>query len=1035
LQLSASKRDLVSFLRRHRLEDHADILARNGVDLESLRLLKSEDLKEIGLPVGVRRKLLTAANTLALPGSAQDGPGHQASERRHLTILFCDMVDSTALSGNLDPEDFSELMHVYANRTRQVIERYGGHVAKLMGDGIMALFGYPRAHEDDAERAVLAALGCLDVNRKVLKQTGSSEAVDIQVRIGLHSGLAVIGRPDPQSGNEVVGAAPTIAYRLQSEAAPGEILVSPQTRKLAGDRFEYEALEPRVLKGMTEQLIPYRVKREIATRTRFEVRSAGMRTTLVGRDGEVRALLDCWASVGAGSGSSLLLTGAAGIGKSRLSSYFIDAIRGKGRKATVYQCSPHHSGSPLYPVIAWLTHELETLFPEIAGNWIESISAWLARANQLTDRNLALLAPHLSPTPLDGAEAFDMTPRQRLEETLLLLVRCAIEAARPRPLLVLFEDLHWADATTMRLLEIYLQQCKGQPVMVLATYRLEGGAALPSGFAREIRLDRLSESEAMDLVRNVAHPHEIPSSMIRAIVQRSEGLPLFVEEIAKSVVERLVRREGEAGPADHLVPESLVDSLSARLDALPSARRLAQIAAAIGREVPQDILARVSGYSASQYRTAVRELADANLVSSVPRRRDEPLVFSHALIQDVAYQLMLRKDRQSVHARIMEVLERHHPEICNQTPEILARHCELAGQIERAVRSLIDAGNKAIRNSANVEAIKHLKHARELARQPGVMPKQAALAFELAIESAIGTPLISVAGYTSRETVQAFERAEEIAIELGDDNARFHALFGLWGHRWMAGHLDLSLRLSDEILAIASKDAAPELNILAHRCAGSSHWIMGNFEETRRHFEQVKALTEDMDTRDLANRYAVCPRVVALVLGGYALWLGGSCAQGKAEVNEGLERAYRMNHAYSMALSHSMMGGLMYLERDNASLRDHAVSLRAIASDRRFAYWLSYADTLDGAALAGAGDLGKARDRITESIRNFDKMGVLIHRTMQLVLLANIELEAGDMIAASRILAEARRLGRRTGERQWFSIIDARMASVNRPAG
>jgi hypothetical protein len=391
---------------------------------------------------------------------------------------------------------------------------------------------------------------------------------------------------------------------------------------------------------------------------------------------------------------------------------------------------------------------------------------------------------------------------------------------------------------------------------------------------------------------------------------------------------------------------------------------------------------------------------------------------------------MLRKDRREVHAKVVEVFEREFSTICDQMPEVLAHHCEQCRQSGKALRYLIDAGIRATRRSANIEALNHLRRARSLVDESTDMSKEQALTFELEIESAIGTPLISVEGYTSTETIRAFERAEEISVELDDDKARFQALFGLWGHRWMAGHVDLSQRFANEMLAISENDLATERTILAHRCAGSSCWIMGEFERTRIHFGEVKTLTNEMDTKELADRYAVCPRVVAQVLGGYAMWLEGCKKEGAEEVAAGLKRAYDMNHAYSKALSHSMAGGLKLLSGDYAGLAEHAEALRSISEDRRFAYWLAYAETFEGVLLAKRGKADEGRDKILKSIEVYKTMGVLIHRPVQLVLLSDIELQKGNVSAASRWLREAQAVGHRTGERQWFGVIEQRKSQL-----
>ncbi len=1003
-----------------------------------MRRLTSSELIDLGLSVSERRRLLMAASALdqlASQEAARSPANTPSSERRHLTVLFCDMVSSTHLSRNLDPEDYSEVIQAYAERTRVEIERFGGHVLRLMGDGVLALFGYPKAHEDDAERAVLAAIACIKANSSVPIRTGSGDIVDIQVRLGLHTGLAIVGAHDPALGSDVAGAAPNLAARLQSEAAPGEILISAHTQRLAGNRFEYEALEPRMLKGISEPTTPYRVRREIPTKTRFEVRNRGELAPLVGREQNLSELLSAWSGAHSGHGNSVLVTGPAGIGKSRLTGAFRDAVRQEANTRLTFQCSPHHSGTPLYPVVIRLSQEIDSIIAGGAKDRQEAMIGWLERTGEADSKSLALLSSLLSPDESSLAQALDMSPRQRMDESLLLLANRGIALSRRRPLVLLFEDIHWADATTLRLIKQCCEACRNDPVLLLATIRSDfEQKEPPDHFDTIIDLNRLHDEDALDIARKVAQPHQLPEDTLQAIVDRGEGVPLFVEELTKSVIERLAGQDVNINHSQDrglIVPESLVDSLSARLDALPSAKHLAQIASAIGREVPLDLLQSVSNYASRDFDAAVSELLEAGLFLSVPATESQPLVFSHALVQEVAYQLLLRRDRRKIHANIVRVLEQEQPETCRKLPEEVARHCEEAQQIDKALDYLIRAGTRAIGQSANVEALKHLKHARQLIRNQNDMPQWQVQDFELEIEGTIGAPLILVEGYTSKETVQAFERAEQISVELGDNQSQFQALFGLWGHRWMAGHIELSQRLADEMLTIAANDLTPERKILAHRCAGSSCWIIGDLHNMHHHFDIVKSLTGDSDTKQLADRYAVCPRVVAQVLGGYLTWLEGDREAGYRLVADGLDRSNQMKHAYSQALSHSIIGGLKLLEGDYDGLDLHAARLREIAEHRRFPYWLTYAETLEGALLAHQGKLEEGREKILQSIEKYDVLGVKIHRTMQLVLLSDIELKRGNLSAALRWLDEAQTVGKSTGERQWFKLIEQRRSRIS----
>lgn len=1021
--MQSDDKSLAQFLEAHGLQHYAELLAEHAVDLDILPSLSHEELKELGLPLGDRRKLMAAVSDLEREVAASG----RAAERRHVTVLFCDVVGSTELAHRLDPEDFSDLLRTYAERTAAAITRFQGHVAKYMGDGVLAFFGFPNAHEDDAERAILAALDLLRIHREtpIMLEGGGKET--LRVRIGIHTGEVVVGSFEggPGAKDDIFGEAPNIAQRLLLAATPEEIVVSSKTRRLAGSRFEYSALEPRVLRGLAEPIKPFSVLREYVERTRFETRKSGALTPFVGRAHDIERLIEHWAAARAGSGQAVMISGPAGVGKSRLANAFFDVIRAEAKQILTVQCSPHHVGTALYPVIVWLHQETGLSSLEPGQSKSEALGAWLERHGSEAD--LALIASLLSVEVEDMAPPLDMTPRQRMDETLRFLTDYISGLSRAAPVLLLVEDVHWADPTTLRLVELVRASSRDLPVMMIATFRTgteQSGISLQG--AAHCRLDRLSRSEMASLVVQAAGSRDIDAKLVRAIVERSEGIPLFAEELMKAVLERHAddRGPGEALHAGEiLVPDSLVDSLSARLDALPNAKYLAQVAASIGREVPQGLLRTVSGYNEARFRRALRELADAQMILAYPEDAADPLVFGHALIQDVAYNLMLRRDRRRIHARVAEVLEAGRQKGRPPLPEILARHYEACGQISKAVRNLIEAGRKAISQSANIEALQHLEHAGELVAGRTGMSEEEALRLELEIQSAIGVPLIAVKGYTSRETVRAFDRAEEIAASLGDVHSRFHALFGLWGHRWMAGHLDMSQRIAAEMLDIAQEHPMRERSILAHRCAGSSYWIAGNCEAALGHLDRVIELTRDFDTAELAGSYAVCPHVVALVLGGYGQWLSGAREAGLERLQRGHDRAYRMNHPYSKALSHSLLGGLAWLSGEADELADHAEKLKKIAEERRFPYWKHYAQTLEGALLGMRGEYRYGREMIEEAIDAYDSMGVHIHRTVQLIILSDIEWRAGRSRQSARLLDEAEALGNRTGERQWFCVL------------
>lgn len=1022
---------LIEFLKDHRLESYFSTLEDNRVDLDVLPYLTADDLKEMNIPLGDRRRLLAAATSLtrnlATTKLRPRESGH-VPERRQLTLMFCDLVGSTQLSERLEPEDLRDIMRMYLERTTSSVEKFGGHVAKIMGDGLLVYFGYPNAHEDDPERALLSALDCLQSITSSPIMIGDGSQIDLQARIGLHTGLVIVGNMDGVSSygeDSIIGEAPNIAARLQSLAGPNEILVSPKTRLLAGDRFEYVALGSQTLKGISQPITPFRVVQEVKSTTRFEQRSGGILTPLVGRSREIEALVDLWKTAKTGAGQSAVLIGPAGIGKSRLSNTLVGAISSESSFVLKYQCSPHHTGTSLYPVIVQLNQMISALSHGGKISRQEIVKNLLRDTTHAPGKSQALVQALLSIESDNETELLDMSPRQQMEETLSVLIEQTLALSRERPLLILFEDAHWADPSTLNLMRLFMSEFASARVMLVTTFReTQTPVPVPFSDAKQFRLNRLNETEISRLAKQVAHPYVIAREIMDAIVQRADGVPLFAEELSKSLVEQM---QGGGSVSDGsgagaiFVPASLLDSLSARLDSLPKSKNLAQIAAAIGREFSKDLLYEVAASDTSSFDNALSELISAGILRPTGPETANRLIFSHALIQDVAYQLLLREDRRNIHQKIAQALERDHPEVVVQQPEVLAHHFEQATRIDKAVIYYLAASDLAIRRSANPEALRHLRHGLHLIKANSHIAD--AHKIELRLQTAIGTPLIAVEGYTSKETLHAFERAKEISNFIGDTQSRFRALFGLWGHRWMAGNLNQSLDLAAEMINLAKDGDVIERAIIAHRCMGSSHWIAGKFSHARQHLSRVIQLTDGMDTGELAKQYAICPRVVAHVLGGYGLWFEGNQTEAFEKVRAGFLLASKMKHAYSMALSHSILSGLHWLSEDLEQSKEHALALMEISNDRRFPYWSAYADTLLGSIMAKQGDCVEGIARIRASMDVFDKMGVKIQHSMQLVMLSDAEMRCGNTQTAIDLLDMAVAFGDHSGERQWFSII------------
>ncbi len=682
--------DVGAWLRGLGLDRYEPVFRDNEIDAEVLPRLTGDDLKDMGVTVvGHRRKLLDAIDALRVGGKAPPSRGGEAetgpapspalatsapqAERRQLTVVFVDLVGSTALSARLDPEELRQVLRAHQDVVAGEIVRYGGHVAKFLGDGVLAYFGWPRAHEDAAERAVQAALAVVGGVGRLPAPAGEPLAA----RVGVATGLVVVGDLLGEGAareEAVVGETPNLAARLQALAGPGEVVIAPSTRRLVGRLFELETLEPTTLKGLAAPVAAFRVVAEGRAESRFEARHAGTVVPLVGRRQELELLLDRWRRARSGEGQVVLLSGEPGIGKSRLVEALREATRGGGRAGLRYQTSPHHTDSALRPVIRQLERAAGLVRGDALEVRLDKLEALLGRAVPDPRGPAALLAPLLG---LDGSARYptqDLTPQQRKARTLQALVDQLEGLARREPVLVLLEDLRWLDPTTRELFDLVVERLQRLPVLLVATFRPELSAPW-TGFPHVtlLALNRLARGEAAALVDAVAGGRALPAVVAEAILERTEGVPLFVEELTKAVLESGPPQGMEDGhrlgaPPPLAIPCTLQDSLAARLDRLASAKPVAQVGAAIGREFSFKLLAAVAGLGESALAEALEELVGSGLAFRRGSPPEASYTFKHALVQDAAYHSLLKARRQQLHARIAAAMETEFPGSLRPSP-------------------------------------------------------------------------------------------------------------------------------------------------------------------------------------------------------------------------------------------------------------------------------------------------------------------------------------------------------------------------------
>ena len=891
--------DLRDWLRSNGFEQYADAFEANDIDLDILPELSERDLEQLGLSLGNRRRLLKAiadrGAEVPQPRPA-DYTGSGDAERRQVTVLFADMVGSTALSAKVDPELLGGLIRRYQDAAAGAIGRYGGFVAKFMGDGVLAYFGFPRAYEDAAERAVRAALG-------ILAEVGDIELPDqsrVQARIGIATGLVVVGEiigTGIAQERTIVGETPNLAARLQALAGPDTILVSETTQNLLRGMFELEHTGGHELKGFARPVPAWRVRCEASVESRFSAIRAGGNLPLIGRAHEMGLMLERWHLARQGEGQIVTVIGEAGIGKSRSIEALQEALAGEPHARINLQCSPHHSDSALYPVIQYLARAAHFAVTDTPGVRIEKLSALFAPRAASDPTAIPLLAELLS-IPLTAAEPSPQTPAQRKASTLALIVDEFLRLGENDPVLIVLEDAHWIDATTLEMMMRLTDSIGRARSLALVTARPDFAPpwqARPQ--ATLLTLGRLGRQECAQLVAGVAAAHGLSAETVATIVAKTDGVPLFVEELTKSVM--------ESAGEDNAVPATLKDSLMARLDRLGPAREVAQIAAVIGRQFSFLLLDAVASRGASELEATLAKLVAAGIVFPEERGQERSFSFKHALVRDAAYESLLLARRREWHQRIARALEKDFADIAASEPDLLAYHFGEAGLPAPACDYRMRAGDQAVSRSAYPEASAHFSAGLKLAE---AMPTQDGKRRRLDFLLKLGSALVVVRGLQSLEVEDAYTRASEIGEQLGDSTRSFQAKWGLWINANLRRKTALARDRAAELVTLAQRSGDEEQLLEAYHCQWSTAFFRGDvsdaLEGCRNGFELY-----DMDRhRHLGHQFGGHdPGVCAHSQCGNAFQLSGDGQKAIQSLAQSLALAERLDHPNSLA--HSLHNG------------------------------------------------------------------------------------------------------------------------------
>jgi len=1020
--------DISAWLRGLSLQQYEQAFRDNAIDTEILPELTDADLEKLGVLLGHRKRMLRAISALGVapppvgPAVAVGSslPRMDGAERRQLTVMFCDLVGSTALSSRLDPEDLREVFGAYHAAVSEVVGRLDGFVAKYMGDGVLIYFGYPRAHEDDAERALRTGLALID--RVGCLDTGSAK---LEIRVGIATGLVVVG--DLIGSGEaqergVVGETPNLAARLQGMAAPNTVLIAESTQRLVGDLFEYRDLGRVEIKGLAGTVPISQVLRPSMVESRFEAMRAVSLSPLVGRADEIELLVHRWALAKAGDSHIVLLSGEPGIGKSRIVAALQERLSGEPHTRIRYFCSPQHQNSALYPVIRQLEHAAGFDREDPLEVKLDKLEALLGAAAP-AEADIALIAELLS---LDGGGRYpplDVSPQRKRDLTSEALLRQLKHLARQQPVLLLFEDLHWIDPTSHGLLDRIIEDVEGLPVLLIATFRPEFQPPwMGQSQVTVMALNRLDRNEIAALVGQlVGNKAPLPRDVIDDIIDRTDGVPLFVEELTKAVLEAgdgARATISSVPPPSLAVPTTLYASLMARLDRLgPVAKELAQIGASIGREFPLDLLARAASRDQNELQTALDRLVHAGLVFQRGAHPQARFLFKHALVQETAYQSLLKSTRQQFHQQIAQVLVEHFPETVQTQPELLAHHYTEAGLLERAVMYWQKAGQHASQRSAHVEAATHLTRGLKLISLLPDSPLRAQ--YELAVQTTLGPVLMATKGYASPDVGQAYRRARELCHLMGETPQLFQVLLGLRFFYQVGGELQSARELGEQLLELAHNMQSRTFLTQAHTMLGHTLCCLGEFASAREHLEQAMALYDPQQHRTHVLLSGLDPGVFCRCAGAWSLWHLGYPDQALERAQAALTLASELFHPQSLDQALCSIAQTHQYRREEDPTREQAERAIAVSTERGFQMRVAMATVLRGWALAIQEEGTEGIVQLRQGLASYRASGAAAFGTYYLALLAERYEQAEQPEEGLSVVGEALALVDKSEERWW----------------
>jgi predicted ATPase/class 3 adenylate cyclase len=942
-------------------------------------------------------------------------------ERRQLTVMFCDLVGSTALSARLDPEDLREVVRQYQQRCAEVIQRHEGYIAQYLGDGLLVYFGYPTAHEDDVRRAVRAGLEIVQAIRgQVTGDGGQARQQPLQVRIGIHTGLVVIGDIGESGRTEqlALGETPNIAARIQGLAEPNTVIISAATQRLIEGQFESQPFGSHLVKGIETPITVYHVQNEREGASLLAGRIS--LTPLVGREQEVGLLVDRWEQVKEGRGQVVLLSGEPGIGKSRLAYVLREQVTGEGSLFFEARCSPYHQHSAFYPLIDVLQWTLLLTRQDTNEEKIAKLD--LALTLYGMRESLPLFAALLSLSTPSQYQPLTLTPQKQKERTLQALMQLLVVQAEQQAIVSVWEDLHWADPSSLEFLSLLIEQIPTTKLLLVLTFRPEFRPPWkPRSHISQLVLNRLGKKQVEAMIEKVTEGKGLPADTVEQIRVKTDGVPLFVEELTKSVIES-VESIGSIESPNRLplqlaIPATLQETLLARLDRLSGARQVAQLGATLGREFSYELIRAVATLNETDLHAALDKLVEAEILYRRGIREQARYFFKHALIQDTAYQSLLKSTRQQYHQQIAKVLEGRFTEAKETQPELLAHHYTEASLIEQAIPYWQKAGERATQRSANTEAISHLTKGLELLRTQLDTPERTQQ--ELALQMALGNSLMATKGYAAPEVEEVYTRALDLCRQTEEPPRLFPVLVGLWRLYLTRAEHKRARELGEQCLSLAQRGHNPVRLLGAHQSLGVTFFYLGELAQARAHLEQALTFYDPQKHRSHVFRGGQDPAVACLTQVAWALWSLGYPDQALRRSHEALILAQELSHPLSLAQALVSILRIHQHYREGQAAQERAEALMTLSTDQGFAFTLAWGTIMRGWAAAeqGRGEEGTAQVR--QGLAASRATGAEAVRPYWLALLAEAYGQMGQTEAGLNALAEALVAVDKTEEREY----------------